>query len=105
MRFDDDFRLEGVLEGDGEFPQVVISQPFVMGRPSTPEEIAAYHDSKGFLKTRDGSWYNATTRIRVTDAVPNNLRTFERDQLVHVVSIDVQVTRDECEAAVIPRIQ
>lgn len=91
--FGDDIRLEGLVEDEGELPRVVISQPFVKGRPATQPEIEAFMEQRGFVKHK-GSWYNAESKLRVTDAVPNNVRAYAVNGGVQVVTIDVQVSRE-----------
>lgn len=61
--FHDDIRLEGIsLDGSADFftMRMVTSQPFVRGRPGSPEEIEEFFQEQGFrlirMKRRNG-WY------------------------------------------------
>lgn len=87
--FGDDVRLEGIVSIEGEFPQLVISQPFSKGRPATSKEIHGYMTSNGF-KFVDGSWRKGG--IIVSDVVPKNVMALdEKNGSVTVVPFDVQV--------------
>jgi hypothetical protein len=92
--FRDDIRLEGLVEYEGELPRVVISQPFVKGRRATAGEVAAYLAGRGFGRQLDGSWFNETLRLRVADAVPDNVFAIDSSGRAFVATIDVQVTPD-----------
>lgn len=100
--FHDDIRLEGIVYLGSELPQVVISQPFVMGREATLKEIRTFFGRQGFEESDPGLW--SRTREGVTlcvwDAVPYNVFTVKlpdngkkKGPLV-TVTIDVQVWRE-----------
>ena len=88
--FQDDIRLEGIVSLDGQFPQVVISQPFVKGREATAAEISMFMEQRGF-RSKDGAWHNGT--VTVSDAVRHNVMAADtRDGSVTVVPFDLQVS-------------
>jgi hypothetical protein len=87
--FGDDIRFEGIVSIEGEFPQIVISQPHVSGREATPQEIHDFMTDREF-KLVDGSWQKGG--ITVSDAGPKNVMAVdEKDGSVTVVPFDVQV--------------
>jgi len=87
--FQDDIRLEGIVSLDGEFPQIVISQPFVKGREATAPEIATFMQQRGF-RSKDGAWHNGT--VTVSDAVRHNVMAADTDDgSITIVPFDLQV--------------
>ncbi len=84
--FDDDCRFEGLTDfTDGL--QIVTSQPFVLGRKATDEEIANFFEDLMF--ERDGSTFvHRLKRIRVTDVKGKNVLI---DGNGWVLPIDVHV--------------
>jgi len=91
--FGDEIRLEGLLEGEGKFARLVISQPFVKGRRATPAEIASYLDGQGFLRDPDGARVHRDSGVRVSDAVPDNVFACDVNGGTFVCTIDVQVNQ------------
>lgn len=96
---DDDIRLEGVVQLDGEFPQLVISQPLIQRkRVASRDEKDAYFAFKGFVRQADGSYWNAPRQVRLSDHAGDNVlaRDVKRGGRaeVDVFPIDVQMRLD-----------
>ena len=69
--FDDDIRLEYILENDG-FPIIVISQPGVRGTPPSQKAIDAMMLTKGFERIAEGAFYDARAGLLIFDLLPRN---------------------------------
>jgi hypothetical protein len=90
--FGDDVRLEGVVQLEGEFPQIVTSQPFIKdARQATLAEIEAYMELQGFQKQADGSYYNEALKIRASDLVGPNMLARDTTDGVVIMAIDPQL--------------
>jgi len=93
--FHDDIRLEGIVYLDNELPQVVISQPFILGREATHKEIQLFFTRQGFQESDPGLWSRDVQGevIRVWDAVPCNVFTAKLpDGSLVTLTIDVQIS-------------
>ena len=96
--FHDDIRLEGIVYLENELPQVVISQPFVLGREATLKEIRTFFTLQGFHESDPGLWIKESRgrEIHVWDAVPYNVFTVKLpDTSLVTLTIDVQVWREK----------
>jgi hypothetical protein len=90
--FGDDVRLEGIVQQDGEVPQIVISQPFVKGaRQASSAEVDAYLKQCGFQARPDGSYFNPQLQVRVSDAVGPNILARDTPEGVQLFPIDPQL--------------
>jgi hypothetical protein len=69
--FEDDIRLEYVLENEG-FPIIVISQPGVRGTPPSQMAIDAMMTAKGFEVIAPGAFYTAAEGLLIFDLIPRN---------------------------------
>lgn len=65
--FADDIKVEGVIKDADGSQQIITSQPWVNGRPSTSAEIDDMMRRKGFLKAMDGLWYREQDDLWVGD--------------------------------------
>lgn len=76
QHLDDDLRFEGVIFNpqNGEL-RVVVSQPFIIGRPATRAEIEAYFKAKGFERFTNRSWWHGGYEILFSDAEGHNILT------------------------------
>ena len=87
--FGDQVTVDGTVQFPGETgSRLVSTQPWVHGDESSLEEIGVYMRRKGFVRLFDGAWWNPSTELQVTDALPKNFRT---DCLRRVHPIDLIV--------------
>jgi hypothetical protein len=93
--FEDDIRLEYVLENDG-VPIIVISQPGVRGTPPSQTAIDAMMTSKRFEVIAPGAFYTAAEGLLIFDLIPRNA-IFTAD--AGVFPIDPVIQRIDAEFA------
>ena len=87
--FGDQVTVDGTVQFPGETgSRLVSTQPWVHGDESSLEEIGVYMRRKGFVRLFDGAWWDPSTELQVTDALPKNFRT---DCLRRVHPIDLIV--------------
>jgi Serine/Threonine/Tyrosine Kinase found in polyvalent proteins len=87
LLFDDDIRLEGVLELGG-FAVLVTSQPFIVGRNPTDEEVAEWFVAQGFVRSGHLKWRHPVSGCEIADAHSGNFVVTE--ELV-MMPIDLQI--------------
>lgn len=87
--FGDDLRLEGIFATE-DGPQLVVSQPWIQGRPATLEEIADFFEHRGYLPSGVHAWWSETTGTRIMDARPANIFIDSATGLM--IPIDVHIT-------------
>jgi hypothetical protein len=85
--FQDDIRFEGVLGGI-EGPAIVISQPFIVGRSPTDQEIAQWFAQQGFEQDGYHKWRHRQTGAIIADTHPGNFIVTEDEVMV---PIDLQI--------------
>jgi hypothetical protein len=85
--FGDDIQLEGVCQ----FPEglaVIISQPYIIGRPPTPAEIVEWCELGGYERKNDLLWIHPETGVRIADTHEGNFKVLASGVMV---PIDLQV--------------
>jgi len=92
--FGDAIRFEGFL-GREDGDAVVTSQPMILGRPATQDEIATFFEGLGFARSDQP---NAFERLRVggrdyliADARPDNVVTQEGTGLVCPIDVHIVI--------------
>jgi hypothetical protein len=83
--FDDDITVEGWLLDHAGQVQVVTSQPWVHGRPSTTVEMDDLMRRKGFLKAMDGIWHRDQDDLWMGD-VFNDPKEVDGKQRCNVIT-------------------
>ena len=99
--FEDDIRLEYVLENGG-FPVIVISQPGVRGSAPKQEMVDAMMVAKGFDRIAEGAFYDADAGLLIFDLLPRNAILTEDGG---VYPIDPVIQRIDAEFAAFLRAQ
>lgn len=99
--FDDDIRLEYVLENKG-FPVIVISQPGVKGSAPPQPAIDAMMTSKGYETFAPGAFYDAAAGLLIFDLLPRNAILTDDGR---VFPIDPVIQRIDAEFAAFLRAQ
>jgi len=69
--FDDDIRLERVVENDGK-PIIVTSQPAIKGDAPTQEALDELMVEKAYEKLAEGAYYDQAAGLLVFDLFPRN---------------------------------
>jgi hypothetical protein len=85
--FDTGYAFEGIVDDEG-MPRIVVSQPWVIGRPAEQQAKDDYFDGRGFEPAADDIYYSMDRDLAVTDAKPANVLQREDGA---VQPIDVQV--------------
>lgn len=82
-----EWSFEGVVlepEGVG----FLSSQPFVLGKEASPEQIDAYFSGQGFIKKREHTYFRSIDGITLVDARPANIL---RDENGVIFPIDIHI--------------
>jgi N12 class adenine-specific DNA methylase/DNA repair protein RadC len=88
--FSDGVAIEGWIKPTPDSGAVLVtSQPWISGKESTLPEIDTYMRRRGFLRMYDGAWWNPSSEMQVTDALPKNFITSDTG---HVHPIDLIVS-------------
>ena len=69
--FNDDIRLERILENNGR-PIILTSQPFIKGGTPAQAALDELMIGKGYEKLADGAYYDEQAGLRVFDLFPRN---------------------------------
>ena len=69
--FDDDIKLERVVENDGK-PFIITSQPFIKGHPPTQEALDELMTGKGYEQLTEGAYYDERAGLLLFDLFPRN---------------------------------
>jgi len=99
--FEDDIRLEYVLENRG-FPVIVISQPGVKGGSPTQAAIDAMMLAKDFEVIAPGAYYDCEEGLLIFDLFPRNAILTEDGD---VFPIDPVIQRIDADFAEFLRVQ
>jgi len=99
--FNDDIRLEYILEND-EFPVIVISQPGVRGSAPPQNAIDAMMVGMGYEILAPGAFYDAKAGLLIFDLIPRNAILTEDGR---VFPIDPVIQRVDAEFATFLRAQ
>jgi hypothetical protein len=92
--FGDDQRYHGVwLKPNGEVGGLVISQPFIEGKPPTAEQVSDFMRANQFVQVDLDMWFRPTDNLLVSDTHTGNF--LEKDG--KVVPVDLQVKRANAE--------
>lgn len=81
---------------NGDFV-IVVTQPFVQGRPMTDKEIARYTQSIGFKVINPRNWTYATPNVYLSDMHDENVLISE-DNDVNVIDCDIRINTPELRA-------
>jgi hypothetical protein len=91
--FDDDIRLEYVLENKG-FPIIVVSQPGVKGSAAPQAAIDQMMTSMGYEILAPGAFYDAKAGLLIFDLLPRNAiltedgRVFPIDPVIQRIDVE-----------------
>lgn len=89
-----DWTFQGVAQ-TGEGPRIVTAQPLLRGPRSTPADIAAFMEQRGFQPvdhpTHGPAWYRPQDNLLVSDALPKNFVQTQDGP----VPIDLQIQRPD----------
>jgi hypothetical protein len=99
--FNDDIRLEYILENDG-FPVIVISQPGVRGSAPPQNAIDEMMVGMGYEILAPGAFYDAKAGLLILDLMPRNAILTEDGR---VFPIDPVIQRIDAELATFLRAQ
>lgn len=99
--FDDDIRLEYVLENEG-FPIIVISQPGVKGSAAPQAAIDHMMTNMGYEILAPGAFYDSAAGLMIFDLLPRNAILSEDGR---VFPIDPVIQRIDAEFAEFLRAQ
>ncbi|MCC5789782.1 MAG: hypothetical protein JJT75_09110 [Opitutales bacterium] len=80
-----DFEFEGIIPGDGRFPQYVVSATHIVGDPPDQRELIGFMEHCGFTGS-EGSW-SGLGKV-VCDVVPNNAVKVRNPEGPHIIPID-----------------
>jgi hypothetical protein len=94
----DDLEIEGVLATE-EGPQLIVSQPWIKGKPASHEAIARFFAGKGFEAAGENAWYCPANGVRIMDARPANIFMDEASGLLIPIDIHIQTPAGILEEA------
>lgn len=87
--FNDDIRLERIVENNGQ-PIILTSQPFIKGGTPTQAALDELMIGKGYEKLADGAYYDEQAGLLVFDLFPRNaIQTADG----HIYPIDPVIQR------------
>ncbi len=81
------YAFEGIVNDNGT-ARLVLSQPWVIGKPATEDQIDEFFTDRDYGKVKDGMFYHERKKLSVGDALPRNVL---RTQDGRTQPIDVQV--------------
>jgi len=89
--FGDGFRFEGYVKLPGEpDARAIVSQPAVVGRDSTPEEVGGYLSSEGFFRIDEGTWMNPVTELTAWDVDTRGNALTDNQNRVHPIDFQIE---------------
>lgn len=87
QEFSTGYAFEGIVNDNGT-ARLVLSQPWVIGKPATNSQIDEFFAERDYGKVKDGMFYHERKKLSVGDALPRNVL---RTQDGRTQPIDVQV--------------
>lgn len=91
--FDDDIRLERIVENDGR-PIIITSQPFIKGDAPTQQALDDLMLGKGYENLAEGAYYDQNAGLLIFDLFPRNAIQSANGHIYPIDPVIQRITED-----------